>query len=55
MFGCFAEVKNCKKDLIYGLDTFPAKNEHSNIGSMLAMPFKKYRAPRTDEPVEIEQ
>lgn len=51
----FAKVKNVKTDLVYGLDTFPEKKEHSNLGYLLAMPFKKYRAPRTDEPVEIEQ
>lgn len=55
IFFTFAKVKNVKTDLTYGLDTFPEKKEHSNLGYLLAMPFKKYRAPRTDEPVEIEQ
>lgn len=54
-FLTFAKVKNVRTDLVYGLDTFPAKKEHSNLGYLLAMPFKKYRAPRTDEPIEIEQ
>ena len=55
IFSTFAQVKDPRKDLVYGLDTFPTKKEHSNLGFLLAMPFKKYRPPRTDEPVEIEQ
>jgi sterol desaturase/sphingolipid hydroxylase (fatty acid hydroxylase superfamily) len=55
IFGCFAKVKDPRKDLVYGLDTFPLKKEHSNIGFLLAMPFKSYRPPRTEEQVEIEQ
>jgi sterol desaturase/sphingolipid hydroxylase (fatty acid hydroxylase superfamily) len=55
IFRTFAEVKNCKTELIYGLDTFSKKKEHSNLGFLLAMPFKGYRPPKTDETVEIEQ
>lgn len=55
ILGCFAKVNDPRKDLVYGLDTFPQKKEHSDLGFLLAMPFKSYRPPRTDEQVEVEQ
>jgi sterol desaturase/sphingolipid hydroxylase (fatty acid hydroxylase superfamily) len=55
IFGCFVKVKDPRKDLVYGLDTFPQKKEHSNLGFLLGMPFKAYRPPRTAEPIDIEQ
>lgn len=55
IFGCFAKVKDPRKDLVYGLDTFPLKKEHSNIGFLLGMPFKPYRPPRTEDQIDIEQ
>jgi sterol desaturase/sphingolipid hydroxylase (fatty acid hydroxylase superfamily) len=55
IFNCFAKVNDPRKDLVYGLDTFPMKKEHSNLGFLLRMPFMQYRPPRTEEKIEIEQ
>jgi len=55
IFGTFAEVKDCNKELVYGLDTYPVKREHSHLGFLLSMPFKKYRPPVTDQEVNIER
>ena len=41
IFGTYAQVDNTK--LIYGLDTHMDEQEISNIGTILKMPFTKYR------------
>ena len=43
IFGTYTMVDNQK--LVYGLDTYPDAKEVSHVGSILAMPFKPYRAP----------
>lgn len=44
IFGTFAYVADTKT-LIYGIDTHFRPEEHSNMGSLLKIPFQKYRAP----------
>jgi sterol desaturase/sphingolipid hydroxylase (fatty acid hydroxylase superfamily) len=43
LFGTFAKVDNDK--LVFGIDTHPDPQEHSNIWELLKMPFMKYRPP----------
>ncbi|AQG79692.1 sterol desaturase family protein [Spirosoma montaniterrae] len=43
LFGTYHEMPG--KDLIYGIDTHPEPREHSHIGSLLKIPFQKYREP----------
>lgn len=45
LFGTFAEVEHAR-DLVYGIDTHMAPEEHSGMGNLLAMPFQPYRPPR---------
>jgi sterol desaturase/sphingolipid hydroxylase (fatty acid hydroxylase superfamily) len=43
LFGTYRWMENTK--LIYGIDTHMKPEEHSNIGSLLKIPFQKYRPP----------
>ena len=43
LFGTFSMMDNDK--IIYGIDTHQANEEHSNIGTILKVPFGKYRKP----------
>jgi sterol desaturase/sphingolipid hydroxylase (fatty acid hydroxylase superfamily) len=43
IFGTFARMDNEK--IIFGIDTHPDTKEHSNIWSLLKIPFQKYRQP----------
>jgi sterol desaturase/sphingolipid hydroxylase (fatty acid hydroxylase superfamily) len=43
LFGTYYEMAG--KDIHYGIDTHTDPNEHSRIGSLLKMPFQKYRQP----------
>lgn len=43
LFGTYHEMAG--KDLQYGIDTHPEPHEHSHIGSLLKIPFQKYRPP----------
>jgi sterol desaturase/sphingolipid hydroxylase (fatty acid hydroxylase superfamily) len=35
-----------KSELVYGIETHPARHEHNSIKSLLVMPFKAYRSPQ---------
>ncbi|MEI6408335.1 MAG: sterol desaturase family protein [Bacteroidota bacterium] len=43
IFGTYAELDNDK--IVFGIDTHPDAAEHSNIGSLLKIPFQAYRKP----------
>jgi sterol desaturase/sphingolipid hydroxylase (fatty acid hydroxylase superfamily) len=43
LFGTYHEMDS--KAIHYGIDTHPEPHEHSHIGSLLKMPFQKYRPP----------
>jgi sterol desaturase/sphingolipid hydroxylase (fatty acid hydroxylase superfamily) len=43
MFGTYMRMDNDK--IVYGIDTHTAPEEHSNIWSLLKIPFQKYRPP----------
>ncbi|MFN8355138.1 MAG: sterol desaturase family protein [Spirosomataceae bacterium] len=43
LFGTFAHYDNHK--LVYGIDTHFKPEEHSNLGSLLKIPFEAYRQP----------
>jgi sterol desaturase/sphingolipid hydroxylase (fatty acid hydroxylase superfamily) len=43
LFGTFSTIN--RSELIYGIDTHLDKDEHSNIGNLLKIPFQTYRAP----------
>jgi len=43
IFGTYAELDNDK--IVFGIDTHPDAEEHSNIGSLLKIPFQAYRKP----------
>ena len=43
LFGTYHEMAG--KDLHYGIDTHAEPHEHSQIGSLLKIPFQKYRPP----------
>lgn len=43
LFGTFAKVDN--EQLVFGIDTHMEADEHSNMGSLLKIPFMKYRQP----------
>lgn len=45
LFQTFAQKD--KDTLVYGVDTYPDSEENSNIGSLLKIPFNKYRPPTT--------
>lgn len=52
IFGTYAMVDNRK--LVYGLDTYTDSREVTNIGTILKMPFLKYREPVTyDKPEKL--
>lgn len=53
LFRTFTEVKDIKT-LRYGLDTYPTKAEHSNLGRLLLLPFGRYRKPSPENRPEIE-
>lgn len=46
LFGTFAQV-NEASSLTYGIDTHLKPGENGDIGNLLAIPFQKYRAPKT--------
>lgn len=54
IFQTFIEVKD-PNTLVYGLDTYPMKKEHSNLGQLLLAPFGKYRKPDPKSEVVVEQ
>ena len=43
LFGTFAKVDN--DQLVFGIDTHPDPQEHSNVWELLKLPFLKYRSP----------
>jgi sterol desaturase/sphingolipid hydroxylase (fatty acid hydroxylase superfamily) len=43
MFGTLSCLDNDK--IVFGIDTHPEAHEHSNIWSLLKIPFQKYRSP----------
>ncbi|MFD2574205.1 sterol desaturase family protein [Spirosoma soli] len=43
LFGTYHEMAG--RDLHYGVDTHPEPHEHSHLGSLLRIPFQKYRPP----------
>jgi len=43
LFGTFREMDPDK--IVFGIDTHTKTEEHSNIGTMLAIPFQPYRSP----------
>jgi sterol desaturase/sphingolipid hydroxylase (fatty acid hydroxylase superfamily) len=43
IFGTFSELDNTR--IVFGIDTHPDPAEHSRIGSLLRIPFQRYRAP----------
>jgi sterol desaturase/sphingolipid hydroxylase (fatty acid hydroxylase superfamily) len=43
LFGTYRWMDNTQ--LVYGIDTHMKPEEHSNIGSLLKIPFQKYRPP----------
>lgn len=43
LFGTYHEMDS--KAIHYGIDTHPEPHEHSHIGSLLKIPFQKYRPP----------
>jgi sterol desaturase/sphingolipid hydroxylase (fatty acid hydroxylase superfamily) len=43
MFGTYMRMDN--NQIIYGIDTHTAPEEHSNIWNLLKIPFQKYRPP----------
>ena len=52
IFGTYAMVENSR--LVYGLDTYTDSREVESIGTILKMPFMKYRQPLTyDEPEKL--
>lgn len=54
MFRTFTEIDDPKK-IVYGLDTYPKHEEHSNLGKLLAIPFWKYRKPDAEKEVTVEE
>jgi len=53
LFGTYHEMAG--KDLRYGIDTHPSPHEHSQIGSLLKIPFQAYRQPVGPEVVTEKQ
>ncbi len=43
MFGTFSTLPAEK--IVFGIDTYPKPEEHSNIGRLLTIPFEQYRSP----------
>jgi len=43
LFGTFSRLDN--DQIVFGIDTYMAPEEHSNMGTLLKIPFQKYRAP----------
>lgn len=43
LFGTFSKIK--RNEIVYGVDTHPDEKENASIGSLLKMPFSKYRPP----------
>ncbi|MCC7245831.1 MAG: sterol desaturase family protein [Saprospiraceae bacterium] len=43
LFGTYAEMK--QEDIVFGIDTYMEKHEHSDIGRLLKIPFESYRPP----------
>jgi sterol desaturase/sphingolipid hydroxylase (fatty acid hydroxylase superfamily) len=43
MFGTYMRMDN--DQIVYGIDTHTAPEEHSNIWNLLKIPFQKYRPP----------
>jgi sterol desaturase/sphingolipid hydroxylase (fatty acid hydroxylase superfamily) len=43
LFGTFAEMDNEK--IIFGIDTYPHPEEHSDLGRLMKIPFETYRPP----------
>ncbi len=48
LFGTYHEMAG--KDIHYGIDTHLEPGEHSQIGSLLKIPFQKYRPPVGEKP-----
>ena len=44
MFGTFTYVADTRS-LQYGIDTYPAEEEHNRMGKLLKIPFGEYRPP----------
>lgn len=43
LFGTFTQMDQEK--IVFGIDTYMAPEEHSSLGSLLKIPFQKYRSP----------
>ncbi|MCK0189785.1 sterol desaturase family protein [Arenibacter sp. F20364] len=43
LLGTFMKLPN--SEIVYGVDTYPCEKENSDIGALLKIPFKKYKAP----------
>lgn len=54
LFKTFTYMDN-PKEIVYGLDTYPSKHEHSNLSFLLKQPFLKYRKPKVEDHMKIEQ
>lgn len=48
LFQTFSYMKN-PKEIVYGLDSYSEKTEHSNMLFLLKQPFMKYRKPSNEE------
>lgn len=48
LFGTYYEMAG--KDIKYGIDTHPEFHEHSQVGSLLKIPFSNYRPPVGEPP-----
>ncbi len=48
IFGTFASVEDVSK-LTYGIDTHMDPKENDRLGNLLAIPFQKYRAPKSSK------
>ncbi|AUD04403.1 sterol desaturase family protein [Spirosoma pollinicola] len=53
LFGTYHEMAG--KNIHYGIDTHTEPNEHSQIGSLLKMPFQKYRPPVGEKTPETKE
>jgi sterol desaturase/sphingolipid hydroxylase (fatty acid hydroxylase superfamily) len=45
LFGTYMELD--RETIVYGVDTFPDREENSSVSGLLKQPFHKYRKPTT--------
>jgi len=53
LFGTYHEMEG--RDIRYGIDTHPEPHEHSDVGSLLKIPFQKYRPAPGAKFVKVKQ